>query len=72
MDMKSNASQDLGLNILWFSNENIYVCIFSGLWSGCQPGPVLLFVPSGAVFSSLVEYQARRALSSLANEYLFI
>ena len=39
MDMKSNASQDLGLKI------NLCVCIFSGLWSGCQPGPVLLFVP---------------------------
>ena len=39
MDMKSNASQDLGLKI------NLCVCIFSDLWSGCQPGPVLLFVP---------------------------
>ena len=39
MDMKSNASQDLGLKI------NLCVCIFSGLWSGCQPGPVLLLVP---------------------------
>ena len=68
MDMKSNASQDLGIKILWFSNENICVCIFSGLWSGCQPGPVLLFVPSGAVFSSLVEYQERIVLSSLAKK----
>lgn len=73
MDMKSNASQDVGLNILyiWFSvktyvsvylvacgvvaNQDLFCCLFQ----------------SEAVFSRLVEYQARIALSSLVNTYLF-
>ena len=37
------------------ANQDLFCCLFQ----------------SGAVFSSLVEYQERIALSSLANSYLF-